>query len=195
MEYKYTIGASDLMTLNNTFTPKNPEREKTKQRLKLVPALVIIGMLFANYLTRGYFSPAGASVLGIFFIIWYLYADKMLNYFMTRRVHKLMHSKQNKWLTKERIMHLNEDYFLEEISGADSSKILEMKYEDLNKVEMTENAIYLFIDEVNSYIIPKRAFKDNQEMTKAYEFIKSRSVKTEEPIMEIQEEAEEVQID
>ena len=174
MIYKYTIGASDLMTLNKNYETSDPAKSKGMQRLKIVPAFVMAGMLLANYLTRGYFSLGSATVLGAFFVLWYLYADKMLEYFMKRRVHKLINSPQNKWLTKERTMNLNDDHFIERIEGAESSKIIEMKYADLNRVDITKDAIYLFVDELNSYIMPIRAFSDETEMRNVYDFLKSK---------------------
>lgn len=180
MIYKYTIKASDLMTLNNNYSKDEPNKKKSIQRLKLLPVLVVIGMLVANYLTRGYFNLAASSVMGIFLVLWYLYADRMLNFFMERRLNKLMNAPHNKWLTKERTMSLMDDHFVETIEGADSSKTIEMKYFELNRVDMTNDAIYLFIDETNSYIMPIRAFKDKNEMSEVFEYIKSKLTVNEE---------------
>lgn len=50
-----------------------------------------------------------------------------------------------------------------------------IKYSLVEKIAVTENAIYIYISSVQAYILPVTAFTDEMEKVKFLEFIKMKS--------------------
>ena len=51
------------------------------------------------------------------------------------------------------------------------------KWSGFKSIEENKKYIFLFVDKIAAYIIPKRVFKDSEEVTQFLEYVKTRTIK------------------
>lgn len=171
MDYSYNIEGKDLVHLNFYFMDQE-ELGKARRSLKLSPLIFVVVIIGARFLSRGIDIPFVLISLGAY-MIWFFISDKILDKMSERRMNKAINTEENKWLTNTRTMHLDDETIGESIvlDNGENKELFRKPYGELHTVEVSEHGLYIFIDEVSAFIMPRRTFGSEEEMKKTYNFI------------------------
>ena len=82
-----------------------------------------------------------------------------------------MISRRNKTFLTEHTITLNDDCFTEESLYGRA----EMKWIIVQKLVRTKNYIFIYVTRNSAHVVPRRAFRDNQEWTSFFEFCRQRN--------------------
>lgn len=107
-----------------------------------------------------------AIMLRILSILWICYSKKIIFKSIKKNIMKMKKEGRLPY-TKEAILKFD-DESIHEITPNTESKT---NYSMIEKVSVTEKAIYLFINSVQAYILPVTAFSGEMEKSKFLEFI------------------------
>lgn len=191
MEFKFTLSKEDILNLNLYHIEKDAALQKRLNNQRMITvallALIVVVAIFKqdlNILMR-------FSVLIIFLIAWALGYKKFFYMMTKRRMMKVINDPNNSVLFEERTAKFGEDSLLETI-GENSMEIF---YKDIYKLQLSEQAIYIYLNEKNSDIIPLKAFNSKSEMDEfcaqldeKIKYAKEHAVEETEEIIEAVEE-------
>lgn len=103
----------------------------------------------------------------VFSTIWYIFY-KVSNVLLINRIKKMLDNDGS--LLGDRTYYILKDG-LKEISENNESLT---KWQGIKKVTESEEGIYIFVDKIAAYIVPKRFFDTNEEMNSFINLINSR---------------------
>ena len=113
-------------------------------------------------------------VFGLSSITWFIYYPKYAMWEITRRIKKMLAEGNNENLFNERILVLT-DEGITETSSIGETKISWVKIE---RLEETEDYLYIYVSSVSAHIVPKRVFENSSEqekfINKITEYVQSR---------------------
>lgn len=161
MEIKTEITREDFLNVNKHVFFKN--RLKKYLIIFSVSNIVLMMMIYHR-------NPSDLAGLVIAFVVfnalcglWGWVVWKVTN----SRIKKM--PSENGGVLGSKTYILQDDGFK---SISDSSESL-TKWNGIQKIEISKNYIYIFIDNIAAYIVPIRAFRDTSEMEQFVEIIKS----------------------
>lgn len=175
MNFKYSIIPRDLVNLNY-FSMDEKALKKVKMTMKFLPLFFLIPMALLRYsLNKNGLGLYMAIGYVLIYIAWLIFYDKALTYVTERRVNKLFKVQENKWLLGERTMTLNDERMIETVSDEGSDKlVLNKSYGEIYDVKLSSEAIYTYINNKSAFIIPRRAFTNDDEMKDVFNFISNK---------------------
>jgi len=104
----------------------------------------------------------------IIYIGWIVLFPKYFKGSIKRRLERMLNKEENKSLFGPQQLSIT-DVGIFEFDNLEKSKVT-MK--DVERVEVTEDYIYIYISEMNAYIIPHRAFKTLSEKNEIIDLLK-----------------------
>lgn len=104
----------------------------------------------------------------IMYILWTIFFPKYFRYSFKKRIEKLLNEGKNSTMFGPQTLSIT-DKGIFEFSEMEKSKV-DMKA--VERVDVTENYIYIYINAVNAYIIPSRAFKTLNEKYELIDLLK-----------------------
>lgn len=175
MNFKYSIIPRDLVNLNY-FSMDEKALKKVKMTMKFLPLFFLIPMALLRYsLNKNGLGLYMAIGYVLIYIAWLIFYDKALTYVTERRVNKLFKVQENKWLLGERTMTLNDERMIETVSDEGFDKlVLNKSYGEIYDVKLSSEAIYTYINKKSAFIIPRRAFTNDDEMKDVFNFISNK---------------------
>ena len=142
---------------------------KTKLKSSIV-RVIIMSLIISFIFTIGHpfvISDYLTSVIMVVFIFGTIYFGGLI-LFVFNRIKK-MPSDKGSLLGAKKIL-IDDEGFIQE---SDNSKTLQ-KWNGVNRIETNKKSIFIFIDNFVAYVIPKRYFKNENEVT---EFISTLETK------------------
>lgn len=196
MEFRFTLSKEDILNLNLYHIEKDAALQKRLNNQRMITvvllAIIVVVAIFKqdlNILMR-------FSVLIIFLIAWALGYKKFFYMMTKRRMMKVINDPNNSVLFEERTAKFGEDSLLETI-GENSVEIF---YKDIYKLQLSDQAIYIYLNEKNSDIIPLKAFNSKSEMDEfcakldeKIKYAKEHAVEEEEIIEDVEEVVEDIE--
>lgn len=159
MELEFELLEEDYINFNIDHAKKSSSLKKNilMQRI-LGPALFLI----FPFIIRGYTEIPmwyWVTIFGIVSVVWFIYYPKYFNWEMTRRVKKMLSEGSNENILNRRKIILSDEGILEKSLIGESN----VSWNQVDKVEESNEYIYIYISSISAHIIPKRIFKDENE--------------------------------
>lgn len=165
MEIKSQLTREDYVEFNKYIFLKI----KMKRSIIIALAFIIFWIVFLNFN-----QPFNLIVLLIELIAFSLFWAVLIFTFFSFSIARIkkMPDEYGEILS-EKVFFLSEDG-LKEVSTNNESFT---KWSGFKAIEENKKYIFLFVDKIAAYIIPKRAFKDSEEVTQFLEYVKTRTIK------------------
>ena len=173
-QFEYVLNDRDYVA----FSIHHMRNSQANKRSILIIRLLILLILFISFLRNfSDYTEHGILIGGVilyvicFMILWF--AMKPLSEFILK-VQIEMAKKEGKLpYDREITMEFYEDYFIE-ITKETENKT---KYTKIEKIIIGDNAIYIFVSAMQSFIIPFSVFKSEKQRSKFEFFIKNKTKK------------------
>lgn len=176
MKYKYTITPRDIVYLNYNIVGEK-HLKRLRGNLRFTPLLFIFVLAIFQMREGSSVSIPFLVVAGILYLIFIKKSNDILDAISIRRINKMFNHEDNKWLMNERTMEVREDRIIETIDhlkGLEIKELLNMPYEDVYTVDKSTEGIYIFVNDQSAFIIPKRAFKSDDEMEETFKYLEEK---------------------
>ncbi|WP_291574454.1 YcxB family protein [Clostridium sp. UBA4548] len=168
MKISYELTKEDYMEFNMHHIFKTKSIRTT---LFIERFVISIMFLLVPFLMK----PKGHIPFAIFFmpfaiiyVGWLVFFPKYFKGSIKRRLERMLNKEENKSLFGPQQLSIT-DVGIFEFDNLEKSKVT-MK--DVEKVEVTESYTYIYISDMNAYIIPHRAFKTLSEKNELIDLLK-----------------------
>lgn len=162
MKLEYDLSEQDYMAFNMHYIKYS---KRIRSSLFVQRYLISLIFLVIPFVTGGakYISLGGSLALAVvIYVLWVVFYPKYFNGALKKRVTKILNQGNNKSLLGRRTMSLGEDG-ISEMGNYGDGKI---PWDSIKKVEETNEHIFVYINDVNAYVIPIRAFKNEDDKKK-----------------------------
>lgn len=167
-QFTYTLNERDYLDFNLFHLYKTPANKKRLllSRILAPVAFMMIAFLLSELLN----APALCyGVFGLLSLVWLIFFRKIMNAQLKASIKHI--KKSGKLLYQNEVTMLFEEDFFIENSEDTTSKI---KYSLIERVGAGEAALYLYTGAITSYIIPNRAFQNQNERDELVSFLKTK---------------------
>jgi 5-bromo-4-chloroindolyl phosphate hydrolysis protein len=170
-KFNYNIDIDDYLSFNSYCLSNSENGKKSLISYKLVlPALSFIILLLLICLKSDFELIAIEFILfAIMSTLWVIFSKKMQLISLKNNIEKLEKSGKAPY-TKEGTLIFDEE-FIYDINSLSETK---MKYSAVEKIATTEDAIYIFYNAVQAFIVPTRCFCNVNEKQNFIKFIYSK---------------------
>ena len=174
MKFRFNVKLSDQDYIDfNVFSLyESPYGNKTKLTLRIMITilfitLALLGLTYQDYSTR---SIVAAVILMVFLLVIQLRFKKFIVSSVKRTV-KSLNKKGKLGYSKESVIEFYDDYFVETTEEGKT----EHKSTAIERVSVVDNkVIYIHINSVMSYILPKDCFESKEQFDVFLGFIKTK---------------------
>lgn len=176
MKYKYTITPRDIVYLNYNIVGEK-HLKRLRGNLRFTPLLLIFVLVIFQMREGSNISIPFIVVAGILYILFISKSNDLLDQISIRRINKMFKNEDNKWLMNERTMEIKDDRIIETIDhlkGLEEKELLNLAYEDVFTVDKSTEGVYIFVNDQSAFIIPKRAFKSDDEMEETFKYLEEK---------------------
>jgi hypothetical protein len=170
MKIEYDLTKQDYIDFNMHYIENSPKLKRSLFIQRFVIALVFL--IFPFIFSKNSGTPFLPSfiVYGVIFILWVLFYPKYYRTIAKKRIIKLIDKGGSAIQLGHRSITLNEEG-LEEFSEQGESK---SSWSSIERIEETENHIYIFIGSTNAYLVPIRAFEGRTQKDEFMERLKNK---------------------
>lgn len=175
MTIKYDINEKDYVDFNLYHVNTSKEMKKRIFLLRVIGPITFMFMSFVAYDITDIPLWYWLCIFCVAGLLWFLLYPKLVNKRLKAHVSKMLSEGKNDDLIGEHTLELNE----EEMISTSEQSMSKVKWSVFNRVERTEEYIYIYNTAVSAYIVPLRAFKDEKEINEFWMFITSRVNKEE----------------
>lgn len=167
-EFKITLDDDDYLLFNQYHLLNSSIGKKTLMSFRII-------IPFICFMIVVIFCIAGSSiqlilfesiVMTIFSVYWIAYSRKKIQKSMEKRIKKMKKEGRLPY-SKEAIIKFD-DKSIHEITPSTETKTL---FSLIEKIAVTEKAIYIYFSSVQAYILPISVFSDEMKKQKFLEFI------------------------
>ncbi|NLY21247.1 MAG: YcxB family protein [Tissierellia bacterium] len=160
MEFRFKLDKDDILALNFYHLEKDAKLQKSLKTQRVFSVVLLVVMLAVSLFSKNVKSIYNYIAIILFLGFWALGYKKFFYWMTKRRMTKFVNDPKNSVLFEDRIMIFGEDSMKESI-GENSVEIM---YHEIYKLELSEDAIYIYVSEKNSDILPLKAFNSQTEM-------------------------------
>ena len=160
MEFRFKLNKDDILALNFYHLEKDAKLQKSLKTQRLFSVVLLVVMLAVSLFSKSVKSIYNYIAIILFLGFWAIGYKKFFYWMTKRRMTKFVNDPKNSVLFEDRIMIFGEDSMKESI-GENSVEIM---YHEIYKLELSEDAIYIYVSEKNSDILPLKAFNSQSEM-------------------------------
>lgn len=158
----YHITTDDIIHFNLYHFRHSPAAQKQQRIIRIIVSIgvAILGLVMF-YLIDGGKNPGFISYLSAFvsgvavFFIW----PRIVQRGIREQTAKMLAEGKNKGIVGEQTLTLTPDYMMC-VSEAGESTI---KWSSVERVVTTDEYTFIYISSVNAFIVPRRAFPNNDE--------------------------------
>lgn len=176
MKYKYNITPKDIVYLNYNIVGEK-HLKRLRGNLRFTPLLLIFVLVIFQMREGSNISIPFIVVAGILYILFISKSNDLLDQISIRRINKMFKNEDNKWLMNERTMEIKDDRIIETIDhlkGLEEKELLNLAYEDVFTIDKSTEGVYIFVNDQSAFIIPKRAFKSDDEMEETFKYLEEK---------------------
>lgn len=176
MKYKYNITPRDIVYLNYNIVGEK-HLKRLRGNLRFTPLLLIFVLVIFQMREGSNISIPFIVVAGILYILFISKSNDLLDQISIRRINKMFKNEDNKWLMNERTMEIKDDRIIETIDhlkGLEEKELLNLAYEDVFTIDKSTEGVYIFVNDQSAFIIPKRAFKSDDEMEETFKYLEEK---------------------
>jgi len=163
MEIEFELFEKDYINFNIDHTNKSPslKRSLLVQRI-LGPVIFLIApfiIIRFSEIPMWYWI----TIFSITSVIWLVFYPKYFNWEMKRKIEKMLKEGSNESLFQKRKIIITDT---EMVQKSPTGEII-TKWNEVNRVDETNEYIYIYNSSISAYIIPKRAF-ENENAIKVF---------------------------
>ena len=167
-EFKTTLDDDDYLLFNQYHLLNSPTGKKSLIFFRFIIPFICLVFVVIFFIAGVDFQLIliEAIVMTILSIIWVGFSKKMILISMNRRIKKMKKEGRLPYSNEATLMF--DDEIIHEITPNTEIKT---KYSLIEKIAVTEKAIYIYFSFVQAYILPVTAFSNEMEKIKFLEFI------------------------
>ncbi|NCC87003.1 MAG: YcxB family protein [Clostridia bacterium] len=171
-EFKITLNDDDYILFNQYHLLNSPSGKKSFMFFKILFPLICFMYLLILFGATSDFELSLILTIPMIIssILWIVYSKKNFLKPIKKRIKK-MKKEGNLPYNKESILTFD-DEFMHEITPSTETKT---NYSLIEKIAVTEKAIYIYLNSISAYIIPTTTFSEETEKLKFLEFINSKT--------------------
>lgn len=178
MKFRFNINITekDYIDFNVFCMINTPYGKKQIKQFRLINAIIIALGIVAVFLISGIsaVSFAGAVIFLLMLFIVEFSAPKIITASAKSQV-KLLKKSNKKFYSTASVMEFYDDYF----TDTDEDAKTEQKYSSVERVSIVEGkVIYIHINDIRAYLIPKLSFDSREQYEAFVDFIKTKCNKT-----------------
>lgn len=167
-EFKINLNDDDYLFFNQYHFENSPGGRKALMSFRLVVpciSFMFICMFIVLELGLGLILLE-ASLLAVLSVFWIVYSKKLILKSMRNGIKKMKKSGKLPY-SDEALMKFDDEHIYETTSDSESKR----EYSSLEKISVTDKAVYIFFSSVQAYILPMSVFSDEAQKHKFLEFI------------------------
>lgn len=169
MRLFYTLTKEDYVEFNICHINNTPALKKTMGVQRIGIGLAFFLMPFVMHKITGInfnLFMITFSIIGFSWIIFYKFIFKLI---MTRGVKKMLKKDEENILLGEKVLELKNKKLIKITKDKEEELLLDT----IIKIIENKNNIYIYVSEIEAYIIPDKAFKDNNDRVEFLNFLKN----------------------
>ncbi len=170
-EFKITLDDDDYLLFNQYHLLNSPTGKKTLRSFRIIIPFICLMIVFIFCIAGSDFQliMIEAIMMTILSLFWIGYSKKIILKSIKKRIIKMKKEGRLNY-SNEAILKFD-DESIHEITPYTENKT---KYSLIEKIVVTEKAIYIYFSSVQAYILPVTAFSEESEKQKFLEFINSK---------------------
>lgn len=158
MQLEYEITVQDYIDYNSNYRNKSNTNKHSILISRLIaPGVFLIMPFLLNYLFDGTSLGYWYFIFIIIAIVWFIYYPIDMKKSFERRISKILAGGNFQGILGNHIFTITENELV------DKTEISEIKYNHIHTIVETDNHIFIFLNTVTAYIIPKRFFINEDE--------------------------------
>lgn len=167
MEIKYELTKDDFLEFNLY----HAENSKTvKKTLNIQRYIISIIFIFAAIVMSSYLDIPYSFTIPFYlvvFLIWVLFYPKYFKWHIKRNVSKMLDEGKNKGIIGEQSLSISNEGIIS------ISEVGEMKnnWSSVEKIVKTDKIILIYISSISAYIIPIKAFNNEEEVNSFISYV------------------------
>lgn len=171
-EFKITLDDDDYFLINQYHLLNSPAGKKTLMYFRsIIPVIcLMVVVVFGIAGSDSLLILIEAILLTILSIFWVIYSKKILLNSMKKSIKRL--KKEGKLPYSNEAILKFDDESIYEITPNTENKT---RYSMIEKIAVTEKAIYIYFSSVQAYILPVTSFSGEMEKIKFLEFINMKT--------------------
>ncbi len=159
MEIKYELNKDDYIEFNLNYVENSKAMKKNVFIQRYLVSIIFLLVPFALKKSTDIPFSYWMTVFIIAYTLWVVFYPKYFNKTVKKNVEKMLGEGNSNSLYGEHKLSLTEDG----ITETNEAEKLEIGWNSIEKIVKTEEHIFIYLDSIKAYIVPKRAFKDNKE--------------------------------
>ena len=156
MEIEFKLSEEDYINFNVDHTKKSPTMRKNVTFIRILGPVVFLIAPFVIISFSEIPLWYWITLFGIASILWLIYYPRHFDWDMRRKMKKMLQEGNNENLFKEIKIILTKEGIIQKNKTGESFT----KWDDVDSVDETDDYIYIYNSSISAFIIPKRAFKD-----------------------------------
>lgn len=159
MEIKFKLREEDYINFNIDHAKKSASLKKNLMLQRVMGPIIFLAFPFLIKKQTEIPMWYWITIFSITSIVWFVFYPRYFNWRMKKSVRKMLKEGSNKNLFSERKIKILETGILETTSIGETN----LKWDQIDKIEETDDYIYIYISSISAHIIPKRIFKNENE--------------------------------
>ncbi len=171
-ELNYTLNENDYLDFNKHHTATSPSGKKQLLLYRAIaPIFLIAFYILYFYITKDFSNlPVTLIFIIVFSIIWVVFSKRTITSSLKKRIKAL--EKDGRLPYSPQGTLIFDDEFISDVNTTAQCKVA---YSSVEKIFVTEKAIYIYFSAMQAYIVPKSCFKDENEEKSLINFIYSKA--------------------
>lgn len=164
-EFNITLNDNDYLLFNQYHIFNSTANKKSLRSIKLMLPLICL-LFFLKFYSKTDYPLVMMTIMVVFSLFWITYSKKIVLKAMKQSIKKV--KKQGRLpYSKVALLRFDDDC-IHEITPDNETKT---KYSLVEKIAISETAIYIYFSSVQAYIVPMTAFSDEIEKQNLLDFI------------------------
>ena len=170
-EFKVNLNDDDYLLFNQYHLLNSPTGKKSLMTFRFIVPFIFFMFVIIFCIAEADFLLIliEAIMMAILSILWIIFSKKILQKSMKKRINKM--KKEGRLPYSNEAILKFDDESIHEITPNTESKT---NYSLIEKVAVTEKAVYIYFSSVQAYILPVTTFSEEMEKQKFLEFINSK---------------------
>ena len=171
-EFKITLDDNDYLLFNHYHIFNSRSGKKSLIFYRFIIRYICLMIIFIFWIVGSDFELIiiEAILMAIISIWWIIYGKKSILKSINKRIIKVKKEGRLPY-SNESILKFDEEKIHEITPNTENI----MKYSLIEKIAVTEKAVYIYFGALQAYILPVKAFTDEMEKLKFLEFINSKA--------------------
>lgn len=162
MELTFELTEEDYINYNISHSETSPSMKRSILIQRILGPVIFVIMPFIIIQFTDIPLWYWLIVFGLSSIAWFIFYPKYVMREVTKRIKKMLEEGNNENLFNERSLVLTDEGITETSSIGKST----ISWNKIDRLEETEDYLYIYVSSVSAHIVPKRVFDNAREQEK-----------------------------